>query len=738
MELFFALSGLVNALTSTFLGLFVFFKNKNNRINRTFALFCFCVAVWSYPYIFWPLAKDAAATLFWFRALHFGAIYVSVALLHFIVTWLGIFRQKKKVVLVGYLLSTFFAFFLFSPLFIKEMVPKFSLRYWANPGILYHFYLLLFFSYAFYALWLLASAFRHSVGIRRLQAKYILIGMLITYVGGSTNYFLWYNINIPPYLNIFASAYVILIAYSITRYQLMDIRLVIRKSAVYVALAFCAYAFFYFGVWFLNKMFGSVYNPGAYVLAGFLTAVALLFFFVFERFVNFIANNYFFGALYNQHETLKKMGEKLTTIVDLGKLITSVSEVIKKTLGLEKIAFLLIDENSGKYTVQKMAGFSKNEITSLTKDDELELFLKRNRKPMTYEELEMKSFYNLKERMGRVEASLLLPLVSQGRLQGIIILGKKISEDAFSQEDINLLESLSHQTALAIENARLYDRMENFNKLLKEKVDEQTRDIKEKNVRLRKLLAMKTEFLHIASHQLRTPVSAIRGLVSMLEEGDFDDADLATRKRVFSGILKKTEKMTNVLDDILIATELDTVKNFKLKKNELMKVDIDNMSKKVINELKYEAEEKGIEISYKKEYSPFPSSDPYKEEERNEEGNFNILSNERDLRHILINLMNNAITYTRAGGKIEININRDKNLVIWKIKDTGIGIPKNNHFVFEKFKRGRNALELNRDGSGLGLFIVKKLVDAHPGGEVGFRSNKGQGTTFWVKFPAAF
>lgn len=736
--LFYGITGLINAIASTILGLFVFFKNRKNRVGQTFILFSLSVAFWSYAYYFWQMAKNANEALFWTRMLMAGAIFIPIFYVHFVWAFLEkLNKGKKQVLILGYFITLFFLVLDFTRFFINKVEPELYFKFWPKPGIAYHPFLIMWFLSIAYCTKLLFSKYKSSVGIKRAQIRYVLLGITIGFIGGGTNYFLWYGIPIPPIGNILVVVYVGATGYAILRYRLMDIRLVIRKSAVYVALAFCAYAFFYFGVWFLNKMFGSVYNPGAYVLAGFLTAVALLFFFLFEKFVNFIANNYFFGALYNQHETLKKMGEKLTTIVDLGKLITSVSEVIKKTLGLEKIAFLLIDENSGKYTVQKMAGFSKSEIISLTKDDELELFLKRNRKPMTYEELEMKSFYNLKERMGRIGASLLLPLVSQGRLQGIIILGKKISEDAFSQEDINLLESLSHQTALAIENARLYDRMENFNKILKEKVDEQTRDIKEKNVRLRKLLAMKTEFLHIASHQLRTPVSAIRGLVSMLEEGDFDDADLATRKRVFSGILKKTEKMTNVLDDILIATELDTVKNFKLKKNELMKVDIDDMSKKVINELKYEAEEKGIEISYKKEYLPFPSPDTYKEE-RNEEGNFNILSNERDLRHILVNLVNNAITYTRAGGKIEINVNRDKNLITWKVKDTGIGIPKNNHFVFEKFKRGKNALELNRDGSGLGLFIVKKLVDAHPGGEVGFRSNKGQGTTFWVKFPAAF
>ncbi|MFH0923185.1 MAG: histidine kinase N-terminal 7TM domain-containing protein, partial [Candidatus Falkowbacteria bacterium] len=321
MELFFAISGLVNALTSTILGIFVVMKNKKSKANQTFAFFCFCVAAWSYAYIFWPLAKDAPTTLFWFRVLHLGAFYVSVALLHFVAVWLGVFQKKKKLIIFGYVISSFFALFAFSSLFIKEVVPKFSMRYWANPGILYHFYLIHFFSYTLCALYLLIKAYRKSSSIQKMQARFILIGMIITYIAGSTNYFLWYNINIPPYLNIFASAYVISIAYAIIRYRLMDIRVGVRKSFIYIALSTFAYAVFYGVAGAFKTAFGDVFASQGYIIGIFVALAFTGLFFLVQKYSHKFVNKYLYASVYNTQKTLEDLANGLHNLIKLDQII---------------------------------------------------------------------------------------------------------------------------------------------------------------------------------------------------------------------------------------------------------------------------------------------------------------------------------------------------------------------------------------------------------------------------------
>jgi len=225
-NLYFAFSALFNGIVSIFLGFLIFFRNTKSSINRSFALFCFGAAIWSFPYILWPLSDSREIRLLSFQLLHIGACYVSIFYFHFVVSWLGIYKKRKKIIYFGYILATFFATQTFSPLFIKDMVPKFSIGYWAEPGIYYHFYLLLFFSFAFYASILLYKKLKKSKGIEKKQTLLLLVGLVVAFIGGSTNYFLWYDINILPWGNIAVSLYVVLTAYAIIKYKFLDLKVI--------------------------------------------------------------------------------------------------------------------------------------------------------------------------------------------------------------------------------------------------------------------------------------------------------------------------------------------------------------------------------------------------------------------------------------------------------------------------------------------------------------------------------
>ncbi len=229
---YYILTGLINAITSTILGLFVYFKNRKSATNKSFALFCLSMAAWSWAYIFWPEAPDKTTTFFWARALHIGAIFIPITYFCFTITLLNLYQEKKRILKFGYLLAFFFLIFSFSPFFIRDLVPKLSFKYWPEPGILYHFYLLMFFGYVFYSWYLVFRYSKKFTGIKKSQIRYLFWGTFIMFLGGSTNFLLFYNIPIPPIGNGLVFFYILFTALAILKYRLFEIKIILTELLV--------------------------------------------------------------------------------------------------------------------------------------------------------------------------------------------------------------------------------------------------------------------------------------------------------------------------------------------------------------------------------------------------------------------------------------------------------------------------------------------------------------------------
>lgn len=228
---FYILTALINAITSTTLGVFVYFKNRKVKVNQIFALFCFSVAFWSFGYYLWQTAKDANSALFWLRELMVGAIFIPIFYFHFILIFLEI-TSKKKSLIIGYLFAFLFFIFNFTSLFVKQVNREFSFEFWPKPGIAFHFFLVWWVFYIIYATYLLFKNYSKSTGVKKNQILYILTGMIIGYLGGMTNYFLWYGIPIPPVGNILVSVYVGMVAYAIVKQKLFDIKVILTELSV--------------------------------------------------------------------------------------------------------------------------------------------------------------------------------------------------------------------------------------------------------------------------------------------------------------------------------------------------------------------------------------------------------------------------------------------------------------------------------------------------------------------------
>ncbi len=225
---------------------------------------------------------------------------------------------------------------------------------------------------------------------------------------------------------------------------------------------------------------------------------------------------------------------------------------------------------------------------------------------------------------------------------------------------------------------------------------------------------MKTEFVSISAHQLRTPLSAIKWTLKMLLDGDL--GPLTTEQREF---IEKTyhsnERMINLINDLLNVARIEEGRYLY----KLVLEDFLSIVEKVFNSFSEIAKRKNIDFQFEKPKEKLPK----------------VKVDVEKITLAVENLIENAIRYTLPGGKVVVKLEKKAKEIEFSVKDTGVGIPKDQQKrVFSKFFRGANVLKLETEGSGLGLFITKNIIEAH-GGKIWFESEEGKGTTFYFTIP---
>lgn len=228
MEVF-ALSGLINGIFALGFGCLIIFKDWRNRVNQLFFLMTLAIALWAFSYWQWLLSTDATSALFWVRILSIGSILIPIFYFHWVVVFLGIAKQKRTYLLLilSYLVGFCFLIFSFSPLFIKDVSPKLSFLFWPEPGLLYTLNLIfIYLGLVGYSLLLLYRSYRSSSDMRSKQILYVIIGSIIGFGGGLTNFFLWYGIPIAPYGNFLVALFPFFLGYAILKHHLFNIKVI--------------------------------------------------------------------------------------------------------------------------------------------------------------------------------------------------------------------------------------------------------------------------------------------------------------------------------------------------------------------------------------------------------------------------------------------------------------------------------------------------------------------------------
>lgn len=248
----------------------------------------------------------------------------------------------------------------------------------------------------------------------------------------------------------------------------------------------------------------------------------------------------------------------------------------------------------------------------------------------------------------------------------------------------------------------------------REKLEKITHKLQETNDRLKELDRQKSEFLSIATHQLRGPLAGIRGHLSLIIDGSYGSIperarDVITRVFTSSGLLAQT------INDFLDVSRIEQGRM----KYEMRDFDCDGLIAGIVEELRPVAEDRKLELSF----------------ENACEGVCTVHADYGKLRHIFFNLIDNAIKYTEKGW-IKVHVTTSGSSVRTEISDSGIGIdPEEVDDLFQKFVRARDASGINVNGTGLGLFVARQMVEAHKGKVWVESEGKGKGSTFIVEVP---
>lgn len=297
---------------------------------------------------------------------------------------------------------------------------------------------------------------------------------------------------------------------------------------------------------------------------------------------------------------------------------------------------------------------------------------------------------------------LMVKLFARQELVGVLMVGvQKISVEA-TEADTSLLERLGEAIGLAVDN-----------KLLSEENQRVLKKLEQSNKKLQELDEAKDEFISMASHQLRTPLTSVKGYVSMVLEGDAGKVT-AQQKVLLRQSYTSAQRMVYLISDLLNVSRLRTGK-FII---EPTPVNLSDVVDEELKQVEETAKSRKVSLSFKK-----PKEFPV------------LNLDETKIRQVIMNFVDNAIYYTPSGGDITVALNKTDKTAEFTVADNGIGVPKSEQpHLFTKFYRADNARKARPDGTGLGLFMAKKVIVAS-GGALIFKSVEGKGSTFGFTFP---
>jgi two-component system NtrC family sensor kinase len=605
---------------------------------------------------------------------------------------------------------------------------RYYFGYFAKAGKLYPLFGLGSLIVTIYVLIILYSAImKEKSSIRKNKLKYVFTGFGFMGLMNSLNVLpiLGYPLYPPGNLSFIP---LVFFAVGLFKHNLLDMGTIIEKSLVYSLVTASLTGIYALIVIITDKIFKDFYFSGSIYLPVIFFFIITFIFGPLKTQIQKVVDRVFFKEKYNYQQTIKQVSLMIASVLDfreIGKLLT---DTVMNAIKVESCALYLKNTEGLGFVISSAKGgriFSGKESVIPVDSPIVDLMAKCGRPLIRKKLMEQSGNEEIEKAlsiMDNMNIEIALPMIFKESLNGFIVLGEKLSGSGYSEEDLDLLETLSIQTALAVQNTISYKLIEDFNKNLEEKIEERTRDLKnaliekenaqEQLIRAQSLASIGKLVAGVA-HEINNPLSSSTSLVQSTVE------DLEKWNRA-------TPPDQNLIEDLKFAIkELGRAKGVvasllglsRQSESRFETININHVVKDALRILHSRVKQSRVELDEK-----------YDESIPDIKGNF------ANLGQVFLNIILNAFqAVDEKGGRISIATYYDKkqNQIVFECKDNGPGIPESiRQDIFKPFFTTKNVGK----GTGLGLYLCHEIVTRH-GGSIDSENPEDGGAKFSVKIP---
>jgi signal transduction histidine kinase len=723
----FLISSILVAFTSISLAFVTLYKSKNRNLARIWFFFCLSVCLWGIGGTVIAIEKSQERIIFWWRISEIGIFLIPIFYYRFVyeLTKIG---SKNFLRIIYFLYAVFFFFNLQSDkLFGLKLVTGhlYWKDWWVYKNPVYLLSSSFFYGFLLlYSFLILVISFLRSQRLDKMRLKYFIIGSLVGWVGGISNFLITFGWNFYPYFNTLIALYTLIFAYAIIKFRLMDISLAITRTGIFVTVYSFILGIPFVMAYTLKPQLIELLGINWWILplvssTVLATAGPFIYLYIQKQ-----AEDRLLREQRAYQMTLRGASQGMNQVRDLNKLLNLIVRIVTRTVRLKNGAIYLLDEEKQVYVLKAVRDLGRNVASpnsglTISPDSVLARELLRGKEPLVYEEIKQRlqdyqdsNLASLEAQMKQINAAVAVPSFAGEEMVGFLVLGEKISGKLYSQDDLVVFSVLANQAALAIENAKFYE------------------DIKKTQQQLFQAEKMATigTMANGLSHQISNRFQAL-GFIA----GDtLDTVKMAGDKPYPPEVKELLATISAALEKVLAnVTHGGEVVKGMLKYSRpgqegFEPINLDQLLTASLEMAQYKVKLDSLDI-----IRDFAKDLPA------------VRGNSTQLQEVFFNLIDNAydaITQRKDElqesdfkGKITISASvLDGNLEI-RFRDNGMGVKgADSAKLFTPFFTTKTS---SKKGTGLGLYVIQKIIVGNHGGKIRMESKYKEGTAFIIELP---
>ncbi|OGW84469.1 MAG: hypothetical protein A3C35_02985 [Omnitrophica bacterium RIFCSPHIGHO2_02_FULL_46_11] len=695
------------------ISLFVLKQNPRSSRNVSFFIICISSCIWLYGISIVYCSRYETFALNWYKYFtFFGVTQIAPSIYFFSVSWAGWSRQRKISIVIGYLAA--FSFFLSSAftdlgiIGIRKYFWGFYPIYGPVAAAFFAFFIL-YYSMALRNFLLIGH---RETGVRfHTQNRYMTVAYLVTFFGAFDFIPKFMNFPLYPMGYLTVLSWLMIVAYSIIRYKVMDIETVIHKTLMWAALS----SVIFLPLGFVFYQFKDLFVYLHPVLSAILAVCLFILFAMYGKTIQPWIDHLFQRRKLDLERMLFQFNDSLVHVKGLSELSRYVVQTIRQALYVDPVQIFLKD--SQNQNLRKIETNGNDAQSELSRNNSFIEWLEREDKLALAEFIDLDPrFESVKDQakrfFGELNVKVIIPLVLNGELIGLIALGQKANLKAFKASELGFLSELRRAVTIAFSNSlrliAMQENLQKWNEELEEKVQQRTKELEEAQkqlVQAEKLATIGTLAGGVA-HEINNPLTAVLTNAQLLKMGTSNKDDMESISLIEEGAKRCQTIVQKLMKYARKPAAEDLAKE----------VDLNAVIENMVSFLNYQFEQDNIRLQ--KKLHPVSK----------------VKGMPNELEQVFTNIVINAkdaIKAAKNSGAIEVETYEKNGSVCVSIKDDGIGISQANlSKIFDPFFTTK---EIGK-GTGLGLSISYGIIEKH-GGKIEAISQEGKGSTFIVCLP---